>query len=246
MVNQEIQGALSMHLPAMRKRWWLALALVVVVSSTILYASGCFKRVRWDMDIGSAPPGFETLPGALGVRFKSWSEGEWHYRYFVFRAGKVESAASLPVVDANANVGGGEERAPWLPHIPGVPYDGPYAKSPSGKFVAAGVERVGTHHSITRLVIADMATGEEFASIDTGDGWGILGVAWSPDERFVAVMKVISKFQLCPPAAVAYWMGHPVRLYTLSLVVVDLDGNVVATAPLLKDSDTWGAEVVWQ
>jgi hypothetical protein len=235
-----------MHMPIVRNRRWWLLAVIAVTLVTVLYAAGCFKREVWYADVGPAPAGFETLPGKLGVRFKSWSDGQWHFKNLLYRDGQVQMADTLPPTNENAKTGGGEQRASWLPDIRGVPYDGPYAKTVDGRFLVAGVSHGGTYYSITDLLIVDMATSNVIATLDTGDQWGILGVAWSPDGQFVSIIKVVSEFQFCLLGAVSYWVGHPVRLYTLSLIVIDRKGNIVADAPLFANSDRWGAEVVWQ
>jgi WD40 repeat protein len=208
---------------------------------------GCLTRERWQVQPGPVAEEFAGLPGGIGVRFTSWSgsDYDWHFKNFILRAGTVETTDSLPPAPENAVTGGGESRASWLPDIPLVPYDGPYARSPDGTLLAAGVHDTGRRYSASGLVIAELATSSVTAKIDGRDEWGILGLAWSPDGRFVAVLKLQSRFRYCLGDLISTAVGHPVRLNTLSLAVFDLQGNAVAELPLIENTPRWGAEIVW-
>lgn len=232
---------------AARKRWklfaWLSLTLCVIA---LLYVMRCLTWERWQVATGPVAHEFAELPGSIGVRFKSWADNDWHFRNFILRAGSVGRTDDLPPVPEHALTGGGESKEPWLPDIPLVPYDGPYSRSPDGAFVAAGIHDTGRRYSASGLVIAEMATTRVLTKVDGRDEWGILGVAWSPDGEFVAVVKLRSKFRYCLLDLVSASIGHPVRLYTLSLAVFDMHGNLVAEQPLIENSPRWGAEIVWK
>ena len=161
----------------------------------------------------------------------------------MYRAGQITWTDKLPAASEYAIAGGAESRAPWLPRIAGVANDGPYMRSPDGKLLLAGA---GTSYSgNSRLLIVDLETNEIRARVESEEDWGIGSVAWSPDGRYVAVIKAKMEFTYCLLDILTYLVGQPSGRLTVALEIFDRAGNRTADMLLVSDSPNWRAVVVW-
>lgn len=208
---------------------------------------------------GPAPAAFADLSGAIGVSIKYSSSGEWPRNEFQFHNGQVIGAPGLPEPDAYAASLGGSVRADWAPEEFGlfeIPANGPYQKSPDGRYLAAKAHVRFPEYGprSAGVIIVDLSNDEVVAHIDSEDARGVHAIAWSPDGRHIAMVGSHIWKGRCHLKKIAYMVGYPVTIKSLYLDfvgslyldVVDLAGNVVASADLALGVEFPTGRVVWR
>jgi hypothetical protein len=98
-------------------------------------------------------------------------------------------------------------------------------------------------------VIIDTRTGKRLATIkiydENEDRYYIDSLAWSPDSKWIAVLKHSSRTGYGPIDLIALMAGHGVPYMTYYLDVIDLSGNLVAHTKLTSEvKGSWGW-LVW-
>lgn len=229
------------------RKWWVVPLLLIAY----WLAGDCFCRDKWMMSEGTAPDSFAKLPGVIGVTL---TMGSNNIIRFQFHDGRAVRVAKLPEPDEFATSYGRPGGAEWAPRNFGDLYvrsEGPYQKSPDGRFLAAGayvlIPKIGsaTWYRSANLIIVDLATREVIARIDSKDDWGVHAIAWSPDGRYIAFLRRQSRWGSCLFEKLAHGIGHPVPIDSIYLDVIDRQGNIVASADLALELRYLSGLLVW-
>jgi len=184
------------------------------------------------------------LPGQIGITIQNVAQA----RRVLLEKGVLKDASSLPRAEDKASaMGAGPYGATELLDNASDYYvRGPYLISPDRKVLAASVELKGVANaSSTGYVIAELSS-KRVVSIKRSKTQGVSGLAWSPDSRFLAVLKHEQvRVGRTPLELLSGFSGHPVQYVVYSLEVVDRSGNPIAISRLTNDlNGTWG-ELVW-
>ena len=202
------------------------------------------------VDAGSVPVGFEGLPGGIGITLDQWKhDGDdlvKKYRRVLIRDGLIGEADELPTPAGRIDLPGEfEARAEGLE---GVEFEGYrrigmgsyFANSTSGRYAAFGVNPRDSGSGVYSLLVFDRQTRSLIIKLDSNGMWTAGSLAWSPDEKYVAYLR--SSTKNCGGVLAVF--GHPTQLRTITLVVVDLQGNEIAVIEVTRDAE-WDGEVTW-
>lgn len=189
---------------------------------------------------GPAPAGFEQLGGGIGVSIENYRQAH----HFLVRDGAVAEVAELPpdnlislspLFDLAAHGLGGIDFSDFT-----VGLGTYFADSPSGRYAALEVEPRGEFMGAVSLVIVDRESRSVMAEIKSEKDWYVDRFAWSPDEKYIALLW--KSYLVCGGPRVL--LGHPPQLKTIELVVVDLTGRTVATLGIMRNQLMDG-RIVW-
>lgn len=128
----------------------------------------------------------------------------------------------------------------------GYTYWGPYLTSPDKRYMAASIAAARHAPGSPGFVIVDTQVNQTVAVIKGSDERFIDGLAWSPDSKWVAVLKYSYRpAGYRPIDLLGYLTGHPVPYMSYYIEVVNLAGDKVAQSkPSSELRGSW-AWVVW-
>jgi len=183
----------------------------------------------------------ETLPGAIRIGLQDGADE----RRVELRSGTIK-----PIVDriraekeASSYAGG----ATMLPDRPDVDYRGPYAFSPSKKFIVASeMPRKSEAVVPTSFSVVDFAAKRVIATVRGDAKESIRALAWSPDGESIAVLKGVetaSSFSI--KGWIAGMSGHPMRTDTYLLETYDRKGQRYVRAKLAERVPQSMVEMSW-
>jgi hypothetical protein len=204
---------------------------------------GCQSEPRFELEENSKNQ-FAHLPGKIGVTLEANSV-KWHR---IIEGGVIIHVGSLQEAPPQANaVGIGYlSGATGLPEAKGYDYRGPYLASPDNRLLAASIAaKEPSVPGPAQVVIIDVSANRMLSTIGGKSGSVIEGIAWSPDSKWLAVLRNEFRHGRGPLDQIIAAFGHPVPYMSYYLEVVDLSGKVVASTKLVSDlRASWG-EVVW-
>ncbi|BAV34779.1 hypothetical protein SCL_2502 [Sulfuricaulis limicola] len=136
--------------------------------------------------------------------------------------------------------------ATMLPDRTNEYYQGPFAFSPNGRYVAASVVGRRPKAALPQaFVIFDIQGKRDLARIDLSGKELLRALAWSPDSTRIAILKSISRGKVSFKNLLSALSGHSVAYDTYFLDIYDLEGKIVAHTKLIEDVRySWG-EIVW-
>lgn len=182
------------------------------------------------------------LLGTIGLRLDT----AWSVRRLLIRDGRIAEAASIPEAPPQGLIYENFRRPAGVTPPAGYYLAGPYLRSPDGKLLAAslGRDQAGDAYQARAVAIIGVEDGRVLAIRDGGGDWGVQALAWSPDSRYLAVVRSTGEYGLCLVEILSYLSSHPVTLSSYTLDVVGLDGRVVAGRDLMSRVHNGRAEVV--
>jgi hypothetical protein len=187
---------------------------------------------------------FRELPGRIGVSIRSTDSNVWD---FEIRHGKISRASNLPSAARNAtSVGVGVEKPSGIPERGELAPRGPFALSGDKQYLVAAMDLKPPLDSAPQhLVVVRTQTSEIVYQSGKGGGY-IEAVAWSPDSRYVAVLRrEVTKHIGSPLDLLSSMSGHPVQYSNYWVDVIDVNGKPVARAQVASAvKGSWGT-VVW-
>jgi hypothetical protein len=212
-----------------------------IVLLLLLLVAGCSDTKIEAAIEESAKGDFVNLPGAILISVRS--EGKT-IRYAI-RASSVEPTSQVVQVTRESHASILPYGATMLPDRPGGRYKGPYAFTADKRYVAASF--VSNKEEIpTSLAIFDWVSKQEVAEIRGTKEEAIYAVAWSPDSRFLAVLrKSYRKGRFSLGNLISAISGHPERSETYYLETYGLSGTLTARSRLVADVPQSAAELAW-
>jgi hypothetical protein len=188
---------------------------------------------------------FGTLPGKIGVTIRTYPR-PW---YLLIDKGSLSQVSSLAAAPTEAQYSSVEavKGAPNLTEPHGYIYGGPFLVSPNRNFIVASIESKAALAPLpTAFVVVDWRTKNVISQVKLTEGNTVNGFAWSPDSRWIAVLKSKAWFKWWLPSTIlSFLVGHPATYIDISLDVVDLQGGVVAQTTLMEGLMGVSAEVIW-
>ena len=214
----------------------------LILLATFLIA-GCSVQQPSEITIdSSARPTFETLPGELGMAL----HGSDIEIQVLIRHGKIEPARQVIKAPREATGMIGPQGATMLPDRPNEYYQGPFAFSPNGKYVAASVVGLRPKAALPQaFVIFDKQEKRDLARVALGSEELLRGLAWSPDSMRIAVLKSTSRGKVSFKNFISALSGHSVPYDTYFLDIYDLNGKIVAQTKLIEDVRAGWGEITW-
>jgi len=202
--------------------------------------AGCGRETEFQFN-EKAKRDFATLPGKIGFAIETPPDR----LQYIIEKGALVKVASLPKASKEAtSMELGYRGASGLPLQKGYDYRGPYLASPDRRYVAASIS-TGPSANSREFVIVDTQQNKTIALIKGNENRFIVGLAWSPDSKWIAVMKDSYRLGWGPLDIFGRLLGHPPVYMTFYLEVVNLAGDVVAQSKLIWETrDSWGW-VVW-
>jgi hypothetical protein len=204
--------------------------------------AGCSREPVFNLD-ENAKQQFATLPGKIGVTIENGSE-KWHR---IISQGSLIKIDSLPEApnEASAIKIGWVYGATGLPQQQGHDYRGPYLVSPDKRYVAASIAVAPSAPGPGELVIVETQTNKTIAKMGGSEKRYIDSIAWSPDSKWIAVLKHSSTKGTSPVDLIGQMFGHYDLYMTFYLEVFGLTGDLVVHSKLTVDlRSSWGW-VVW-
>jgi microcompartment protein CcmK/EutM len=187
---------------------------------------------------------FRELPGRIGVSIRSSASNVWD---FEIRQGKISRASNLPSAARNAtSVGVGVEKPSGIPERGELAPRGPFALSGDKMYLAAAMDLKPPKDSAPQhLVVVQTQTSEIVYQSGKVGGY-IESVAWSPDSKYVVILKrELTKHIGSPIDLLSSMFGHAVQYSNYWVEVIDVNGKPLARAQVASDvKGSWG-EVVW-
>ena len=207
-----------------------------------LFVLGCAAEPKFELDRNTEQQ-FEKLPGTIGVTVKNHSNA-WYYTLY---RGKLQRVNSLPKPPAEAaSVLKETLRFPdQLPKPQSYVYWGPYLQSPDGVYFAVSIAPVRDTAGGRGLVIIERFTQQVNLVLNDTRQRYIDALAWSPDSRFIAILRSSYRTGYGPGDLIALASGHGVPYMTYYLEVTDLNGTVVAQTKLASEVRGSWAWIVW-
>ena len=213
--------------------WLLALVFVVPV------IAACESEPEFNFN-KHAQRDFAALPGKIGFTIEMPPD----LLHYAVERGVLVKVDSLPKAPKEAKAITGYIRATGLPPQKGYDYIGPYLASPDKRYVAASIS-TGSSANPRDFVIVDTQTTKTIALIKGNENRYMIGLAWSPDSKWIAVLKDSLRLGWGPLDILGRLLGHPPVYMTFYLEVVNLAGDIVAHSKLIWETrDSWGW-VVW-
>lgn len=209
----------------------------------ILLITGCSGEQRSEITIdSSARPVFELLPGQIGLAL----HGSDIAFQVLIRHGKIEPATRDIKAPREATGMIAPYGATMLPDRADEYYQGPYAFSSNGRYVAASVVGRRPKAALPQaFVIFDRQEKRDLARVALSGKELLRALVWSPDSTRIAILKSTSKGKVSFKNFLSALSGHSVPYDTYFLDIYDLDGKVFAQTKLVEDvRASWG-EIVW-
>jgi hypothetical protein len=184
---------------------------------------------------------FAVLPGKIGVTLKN-ALGEWHH---IIRQGELIKVDSLPkaLPEAATILSKSFDSPAGLPPQEGYVYWGPYLPSPNKRYIAASMAVERHAAGSPGFVVVDTKVNKTVAILKGNENCSIKSLAWSPDSKWVAVLKASSELSALDRFVISL-TGHADPTMIWYLEVVNLAGDVVAHSKLTELRGSWGW-VVW-
>ncbi len=214
-----------------------------VIPLVVLLIAGCSGQQPSEITIdSSAQPAFEALPGEFGIAL----HGSDTTVQVMMRHGKIEPPRQTIRASREATEMVGPRGATMLPDRPNEYYQGPFAFSPNGRYVAASVVGRRPKAALPQaFVIFDKQEKRDLARVVLGGEYLLRGLAWSPDSTRIAILKSTSRGKVSFKNFISALSGHSVPYDTYFLDIYDLEGKIIAHTKLIEDlRASWG-EIVW-
>lgn len=220
----------------------MKLLLAVVLSGGMLVACGAY-----DGELPSdstALAAFGGLPGRIGVTIRSTDSKAWR---FEIREGKLSRANDLPAAPRSAtSVGVGVEKPAGVPERGDLVPRGPFALSGDKRYLAAAMDLKPPRDSAPQHLAVVRTQGSEIVYESGKDDSYVESMAWSPDSKYVAVLRAVKSKRMGSPLDILSSMfGHPVQYNDYWVEVIDINGKRVGRAPIANDVKASWAEIVW-
>lgn len=133
-----------------------------------------------------------------------------------------------------------------LPDDPAFSYLGPYLVSPDkNKTIASVSFRKSVNYGPYAYILSDVTSNKVIVGPRETDFF-IDALAWSPDSKFVALLRKKQVSVLHGPKEIlSACSGHPVQYSDYFLEIIDAQGNMIASTKIAGPiTGTWG-EMVW-
>lgn len=216
--------------------------LVGAVLSSLLVIVGCSWEPKFGLD-SKAARALTPLPGKIGLKFRNY-DGNWN---FVIEQGHLSEWKILPDAPREATSAIGPFGAENLIAPAGYNYQGPYLLSPDRRFIVASVvTRIPYEREPTTFLVVDVQTKQPFAQLHLTDNFVVEGFAWSPDSKWIALLRSRGHFKWWRPTGfVSLLAGHPIRYLEFHLDIVDRECKLIATTGLVHDLRPGANDLVW-
>jgi hypothetical protein len=215
-------------------------SLLLAVSAV----SGCYQfdgEARLDQ---TAEQQFMRLPGSLGITIRN-RDRVWRY---ILHHGQLRKTDRLPAAPREAkSIALGMRGASTLAPQPDYDYRGPFLTSPDEHYLAASISLKPPNDGLPISFVIYESQGKTLVAEVKGERlYYIESLAWSPDSRYIAVMKKQNVIKPRGPLEIlAAISGHPVPYNDYWLEVYDVRGDLVARSQIAKNvAGSWG-EVIW-
>ena len=201
------------------------------------FVVSCTSEVTIDPDAQQA---FAKLPGKIGITLKNGSN-EWHA---LIENGIVRRAASVPkaLPQAATALRKDFEAPSGLAPVQGLVYWGPYLASPNSKYVAASLAKERHGPGAASVAIVDKLLNKAVV-VDVKENAYIRSLAWSPDSKYVAVLRASSELTALDKLILTFF-GHADPKMAWSLDIVDVNGDLFTKTKIKDLRGSWGW-VVW-
>lgn len=169
---------------------------VEIDGDSLVGATGeCITPEQYVMEVGVRLPQFGDLPGEIGIRMMLWPfDGPRVDRYVTIRRGQVSETDYLPqpalgsgggggTLPRDAFVAGGSDVAGY--RLADETYG---AASPDGGLVALTARSDSSPVENSGLLLIDRKT-PTVNAVDAEAGSDFVGLAWSPDGRYLAAIR---------------------------------------------------------
>lgn len=219
-----------------RSSLWLSLGLAS------LFVFSCVTTPKFEIDEATKQQ-LSKLPGKIGVTIER-SLGKGHA---LIERGVLRGVESLPEprFEASAIRIGYVSGASGLPTQQRYVYRGPYLASPNGRFIAASLAAdVSASSGPDAIVTVDTQTNKRVGLVRGGDDRHVDGIAWSPDSKWIAVLKHSSRLTILDRFLIPL-TGHGSPLMTYYLHVISVTGETAVYSKISSEvADSWGW-MVW-
>ena len=190
----------------------------------------------------------EGLPGAIGITLRDYGDTQVREKSYEISRGRIVEVRGLPAAPKQSySAGVGPDGATMLPRDGEFIYAGPYLTSPDKTRVVASVAFKKSRWMLpTSYVVGDL-TRKELISVHRDEERLVEAIAWSPDSKFVALLRQKQASVLHGPMEiVSSCAGHPVQYFDYYLEVINAAGRqIVSTKILGPIAGSWG-ELVWR
>jgi hypothetical protein len=222
----------------MRLSKLFALTLFGVLSSC---GAARDAEIRTSLDDGEQQA-FRSVPGVIRVTLRTGQRLQPQTTLRIESGELTQTQVpAAPKPESSWRVFGG---ATMLPVVsPGQKFAGPYAFSHDGKFVAASAVAVTQTEPAQRLAIVDLNTHSVIGEVTGPEGTFVHGVAWSPNDQFVAA--VFMRPERGKISAIASVSGHPPGSATYFLDVLTRHAKQVVRIDLAKRLPDSVGELSW-
>jgi hypothetical protein len=214
----------------------------LILLATFLIA-GCSVQQPSEITIdSSAQPEFSALPGEIGIAL----HGSDTTVQVLIRHGKIAPARQIISAPQEATEGVAPRGATMLPDRADEYYQGPYAFSSNGRYVAASVVGHRPKAALPQaFVIFDKQEKRDLARVALSGKELLRALAWSPDSTRIAILKSTSRGKVSFKNFISALSGHSVPYDTYFLDIYDLNGKIVAQTKLIEDVRAGWGEITW-
>lgn len=206
-----------------------------------LLLAGCGDQEITFAPDPSAKAQLEKLPGAIRIGVNDGGEE----KRVEVRAGTIKPISERIGAAREASLSAGG--ATMLPDRPDVEYRGPFAFSPTKKYIVAAVmPRKSEALAPSSFSVVDFSEKKVIATVKGEVNETIRAFAWSPDGEAVAVLKGIeypSSFSI--KGLIAGMSGHPMRSDTYFLETYDRNGRRHVRAKIAERVPQSLVEMAW-
>ncbi len=219
----------------------------LVVLAVVLSLSCSPSETDLRISIGPASAArLKELPGAIGIALRVGKDRQKSYE--ISRGGIIEvpGLPAAPKQSIGMNVGYGTIRPP-LPASQDFFYEGPYLVSPDkNKAFAAVAFKKSRWKLPTSYVVGDLID-RKLIAVRRDEELLVEAVAWSPDSRFVALLRTRQVAVLHGPLEIlSSCAGHPVQYVDYFLEVIDAEGNLLLSTKILGPITGSRGEMIWR
>lgn len=192
----------------------------------------------------SSMAAFVGLPGKIQM---SISAGIEKRNYQLLR-GTWHRISSIPAAPQETNAVGvsGQGGARFLPNLPRVSYQGPYAFDTGRTRVAASVLSIdSTAFLPTDFVIFDFVN-RKMLSLVSGKGDEFIdAMSWSPDGHYLATLKKTERRKFSIGGVISSLSGHPPVVNDYVLVVYSQGGVELMRSTVIMSASQGWSTLIW-
>ncbi len=208
--------------------------------------SGCSESPQlFDPQIepGSAAA-FAGLPDKIQMSISTGVETR-NYQLLRGSWGRISTTLAIPK-ETNAVGVSGQGGATFLPNPPKASYQGPYAFDTSRTRVAASILSAGSAAFLpTDFVIVDVASRKMISLVNGRRNEFIDAMSWSPDGRYLAILRKIERRKFLLDGVISSLSGHPPVANDYVLFVFDQGGVELMRSMVITSAPQGWSTLIW-